>query len=137
MRHKNSALRVVTNREDHRHPAPQPLTVQKAKLAVRLDDGVTFFNISDILRCEADSNYCHIHLRDASKFILSKTLGQIMDSLPGTAFIRVHQSHVINISSIKHFGNAAITLDDGSVVPVSRRRRAELLHALGRVAKFL
>ena len=117
--------------------APQQLAIQTARLAVRLEDGVTIFNISDILRCEADSNYCHIYLRDAPKLTISKTLGHIMKSLPESTFIRVHQSHLVNISSIKHFGNAGITLDDGSTVPVSKRRRTELLSAFSRIATFL
>ena len=137
MSNKNTALRIATSNISGHPVKREMLRATRQKLAVRLEDGITLINITDIVRCEADSNYCHIYMKDDRKLVVSKTLLHIMRSLPASVFVRVHQSHTVNLSAITQLGRDGLVLGSGAMVPVSKRRRSDLLRALERIATFL
>ena len=65
--------------------------------------------------------------------MVSKTLKFYADLLKEVGFLRVHQSHLINIKYIKEFiksDGGYLILTDNSSVPVSVRKRNEVLVAL-------
>ena len=104
------------------------------KIAIPTADGLLFFEIGNITRLEAHSNYTHIFFRNRSKLISAKTLKDFEELLPQKIFFRAHHSHVINMGFIKKYskGNGGkIELMDGTVIDLSRRKRDAFTKILG------
>ena len=113
-------LRNLTNNNDR-------------SLAITTSDGVVFLELDKIVRCEADLNYTKFFLAGNKSFLSSKTLKDYEDLLTThTNFIRVHRSHLLNVNyllKLKNDGNLVLT--DNSVIPISRRRKKEVMSRIG------
>lgn len=95
-------------------------------------EGVDFYTASDIVRCEADDNYTFVHV-DGKKVLVTASLKRVEQLLGDSTFVRVHRSHLINVThlqSYKRKSGASVKLKDGFVAPVSRGRTKELLTVL-------
>ncbi len=93
-------------------------------------EGYRFINIKDIVRCEADNNYTNFFLNSGEKILVTKTLKEYDETLSGLDFVRVHQSHLVNIKFVDRYikgDGGTIVMADGSEVDVSRRRKEEFL----------
>ena len=93
-------------------------------------EGYRFINIKDIVRCEADSNYTYFYLNSGEKILVTRTLKEYENILSELDFIRVHQSHLVNIKFVDRYikgDGGTIVMVDGSEVDVSRRRKDEFL----------
>ncbi|MBL4648629.1 MAG: response regulator transcription factor [Aureispira sp.] len=95
------------------------------KIAIPSVDEFHFVRISEIIRCEASSNYTIIYLGTGKRIIAPKTLKEFEELLAPEGFFRVHQSHLINLSHIQQFMKTKnrIRMGDGSEVEVSRRKK--------------
>ncbi|HLG02668.1 MAG TPA: LytTR family DNA-binding domain-containing protein [Bacteroidia bacterium] len=104
------------------------------RLALNSSDRVQVVNISDIVRCESERNYTTFFLKDKRQIVVTKTLKEYEELLEPNGFVRVHHSHLINLDYlkefIKHDGGYAL-MNDNSHVPVSVRKREDLMKALG------
>ena len=104
------------------------------KLAIPTLEGLFFYNINDIIRLEANSNYTYIWFSNNTKILASKTLKEFEELLPEDIFFRTHHSHLINLNFIKRYikgDGGQIELQNGSFVDVSRRKKDEFLKAIG------
>lgn len=104
------------------------------KLAVPTLEGLLFFDISDIVHLEANSNYTNIYFTDKSKIIASKTLKEFEEILPEDIFFRPHHSYLINLNYIKRYikgDGGQIEMSNGMFADVSRRKKEEFLKAIG------
>lgn len=100
------------------------------KVALPVMEGLQFVMIDDIVRAEASGNYTTVHLRTGKTLFISKTLKFILETVNSSKFVRVHQSHIINMDYIHKYirgKNGQIILDDQTVVPVSRSKKDEFL----------
>ena len=105
------------------------------KLALPTLDGLLFFDISDIIYLEAESNYTYIFFTNKSKVTASKTLKDFEELLPKNTFFRPHHSYIINLNFIKKYikgDGGSIELQNGKYIDVSRRRKEEFLKIIGR-----
>ncbi len=96
-------------------------------------EGFRFINIKDIVRCEADNNYTNFYLNSGDKILVTKTLKEYDECLSGLDFIRVHQSHLVNIKFVDRYikgDGGTLVMVDGSQVDVSRRRKDEFLNKM-------
>ena len=108
---------------------------QKAheRLALHSLDKIHIVNISDILRCESSVNYTEFYFTNAKKMVVSKTLKEFEDLLGEQGFYRVHQSHLINTRYIREYVKTEgghLIMSDGSMVPVSTRKKPEVIRML-------
>src|SRR5215831_14934908 len=109
------------------------LSVRKPSLqrvALPTSDGFIFVKIEDIMWLEAKSSYTLLFLTNNQKVIISKSLKEFEDFLPGENFSRVHQSFVINHHFVKkyHRGRGGhIEMVDGTLIEVSIRKKDEFL----------
>lgn len=88
------------------------------------------FNLADVIRFEASSNYTLIHSVNQRPLVVAKVLSDYEDMLVGMGFIRVHRSHLINeqyVHSVDPTGN--ITMQ-GFKVEVPRRKKKEIMRRL-------
>lgn len=86
-------------------------------------DGMHFINFRDITRCQGNDNYTYFYLRDGTKIVVAKTLGDFEDLLKGAYFYRIHKSHLINLNYMKRYANGVVIMDDTVEIEVARRRR--------------
>jgi len=99
-------------------------------IIVPTSDGLEFIEIDKIQRCQSDSNYTYIHIVDEKPILIAKTLKEVEDLLEGNEFYRIHHSHLINVRYIRKYNNGkagSITMKDGTLIPISRRRKKEFL----------
>lgn len=100
------------------------------KVVLKTLESIYIVKIADIIRCEADHNYTTFYFANNKKLIVSKTLKEYDEMLTGMGFFRTHQSHLININFLSSFEKSEggyLVMSDGSKVPVSKRKREELL----------
>ncbi len=105
------------------------------KIAIPTSEGLLFFDISQIIRLEAQSNYTMIFFEDQSKLIASRTLKDFEDILPSNTFFRIHNSHMINLHFIKKYfrgDGGHVEMKNGDLILVSRRKKEEFLNLIGR-----
>lgn len=91
-------------------------------------------NIADIVRCESDGNNTRFHFADGSSAFVTRTLKHFEHMLSDHYFLRVHQSHLVNLRRIKEFvkkDGGYLLLDNNEQVPVASRKRAEVIERLG------
>lgn len=125
---RNSPLHLEIVRE-MLHKLPD----EKIRVAIPTMDAYEFVYLKDILRCQADRNYCSIYLQGHSRpLVCSKPLKEIEELLQDANFIRVHNSHLVNVHMVKRFlkSDGSLELLDGTVVPISRMRKEWVLDKL-------
>lgn len=103
------------------------------RLALHSQDKIHIVNINEILRCESNVNYTEFFFTNGKKLLVTKTLKEFEDLLSDQGFYRVHQSHLVNTKCIKEFiktDGGYLLMNDGSNVPVSSRKRPEVVKML-------
>ncbi|MFM7023716.1 MAG: LytR/AlgR family response regulator transcription factor [Flavobacteriales bacterium] len=103
------------------------------RLALHTQDKIHIVNINEILRCESSVNYTEFHFNGGKKLLVTKTLKDFEDLLGDQGFYRVHQSHLVNTKFIKEFvktDGGYLLMGDGSNIPVSVRKRPEVMKML-------
>lgn len=100
------------------------------RIALTSGDGLIFVPTSDIIYCEAESNYTNVVLAGGKKILVSKVLKDIDEVLSGSDFYRVHSSFLININHIKKLVRGEggyIIMDNDATVSISRSKRQEFM----------
>lgn len=126
----NERLEVFNQHYNNNKPNPFK------KMSISALDGIYFINIQDIIRCEAEDNYTHIHLSNGDKITASRTIKAYEDMLGSVNFYRVHKSHLINLNYMKKFvkgDGGYLVMDDGIKIEVSRRRRPAFMEQMRRL----
>jgi two-component system, LytTR family, response regulator len=103
------------------------------KIALPTFTGLTVFAVKDIIHCQAEINYTHFFFTAGKKLLAIKTLKEYEDLLQDCGFIRVHKSHLINVHHVKSYTRGeggTVTMSDGTVIDVSRRKKEEFLQRL-------
>lgn len=80
----------------------------------------------DILFCEGDRNYSRVHFRSRRPLTVSTHLGLLEARLATRGFVRVSRSALVNKECILDYDNFEITLTNGLVLPIARRRRVRV-----------
>ena len=100
------------------------------KIVLKTSERIYLVNVKDIVRCEAENNYTNFFLVTGSKIMVSKTIKTYETLLAEHEFLRVHQSHLVNLNYIQHFDKpdgGMLVLSDNSTIPVSNQKRGILL----------
>ena len=100
------------------------------KIVLKTSDSIHLINVNDILRCESDGNYTKFYFTNQQTIMVSKNIKEYYDMLKDFQFFRSHQSHIVNINYIKRYhklDGGHLVMQDDSTVPVSTRKRDELM----------
>lgn len=100
------------------------------RIALTTNDGLVFVPTSDILYCEADSNYTHVVLEGGKRILVSRTLKEIDETLSGQDFYRIHSSYLIHINKIRKFirgDGGYLIMDNDAQIPISRSRKQDFM----------
>jgi two-component system LytT family response regulator len=103
------------------------------KIALPTQEGIDFFKLRDILRCEADRAYCRFYLVGGKKILVSNSLKEYETIMESANFFRVHKSNMVNVNHITKYikGNGGqVILTDNSLINVAVRKKDELLKIL-------
>jgi two-component system LytT family response regulator len=103
------------------------------KISLHTLDKIIIVNLDDIVRCESDSNNTIFHLQNGKKVFVTKTLKYFSDMLQPYEFLRVHQSHLVNLQCISAFiktDGGYLMLKNGENVPVSVRKKSDVIEIL-------
>lgn len=103
------------------------------RLALHSQDKIHIVNIAEIIRCESSVNYTSFYFKDGKKMLVTRTLKDFEDLLDELGFYRVHQSHLINTKYIREYVKTEgghLIMQDGTMVPVSTRKRPEVMRML-------
>jgi two-component system LytT family response regulator len=97
------------------------------KMVVHTEREAFVITISELIRCEADSNYTKFHLANQSQIFASKPLKFYESMLLTHNFVRTHRSHLINLAFVKKIRTAGIKkyrveLNTGKQIPISTSR---------------
>lgn len=106
------------------------------KISLHTLDKIVVVDLEDIVRCQSDNNYTQFFFQDGSKILVTKTLKYFSDMLKNYQFLRVHQSHLVNLKFVKAFiksDGGYLILKDKNTVPVSVRKRSEVIEALNTI----
>ncbi|WP_298781857.1 LytTR family DNA-binding domain-containing protein [uncultured Polaribacter sp.] len=95
------------------------------KIVIKTSDQRFVIAIDTLIRLEADAAYT-IFITETQKITISKNLKYYQDLLDNT-FIRCHQSHLVNSNHIKSLYSKGLLLSNNETIPVSTRKRAEIL----------
>lgn len=112
------------------------ISKESKKIVLKTANNVHLISLHDIIRCQSDKNYTHFHVIGFESVVVSRTLKEYEDILSEYDFYRVHQSHLINLSHIKRYEKADggyLVMSDNSHVPVSFRRKEELMKLFNRL----
>ena len=108
--------------------------VKLQKIALPSLEGFELVQLESILRCESDSNYTCVYLKNGRKILVSRTLKEIEELLDGHSFLRVHHSHLVNLNEIERYVRGEggyLIMSDNASVTVSRSRKDALLKVFG------
>ncbi|NTW32011.1 MAG: response regulator transcription factor [Bacteroidetes bacterium] len=111
-------------------------TSRTKKIVFSTLDSFCVYNIDEIIRCEAQSNYTKFYFSDGKNILVSKTMKEYEDLLTCHDFERVHLSHIINLNFVKKIiksEGGQIIMSDNSSVPLSSSRKKTLLEKLGNI----
>lgn len=106
---------------------------ENENLSIPTRNGFEFVPINQIVYCQSENNYCHIHVKDEKSKLVSRTLKDISSKLPVDRFIRIHQSYLINIDYVKGYSRedgGQILLLEGTILPVSKTKKENVLEIL-------
>ncbi len=104
-----------------------------SKLAIPTTEGLELVDFDQIIRCEADRAYCKFFLANKTRLVVSKSLKEFEEMLLAKNFIKTHKSHIINITHLAKYVrgvNGYLVMSDGSSIPVSSRKKEEVLSKL-------
>ena len=115
----------------------QSLNKNYDKITLPTNDGLIIIETDKIIRIEASSNYCQFFMTDKSSIVVSKPLSHFEKILEEMNFIRVHNTHIVNLMYVKKYNKGrggSIVLKDGSQVSVSASRKKDFLDQLNQVS---
>ena len=106
------------------------------KISLHTLDKIIIVGLDDIVRCASDSNNTIFYLNDGRKIFVTKTLKYFAEMLKPYEFLRIHQSHLVNLQCISAFiktDGGYLMLKNGENVPVSVRKKAEVIEILDKM----
>ncbi len=99
-------------------------------IALPTMEGYRFIKPDEIIRIEAEGNYCKIYCLNNQTYTITKQIHDIECRLPEAVFCRIHSSHIINMQHIKEYikgRGGYVIMIDGSHVDVSIRKKDKFL----------
>lgn len=134
-----NAIEKVSRRQHPPLPQQLEILLQRlhqptiSKIAIPTLEGLKMIAVDSIVTCASDSNYTTLHLKGRQKIVASRTLKEVEEMLEGFAFVRVHQSSLVNLNEVDKYVRGEggyLVMSDGTSVDVSRSRKESLLARL-------
>lgn len=109
------------------------LSQEGRKIVLKDAESLHVLAITEIIHCGAEGSYTRFFLQNGRQILVSKNLREYEKLLQPHGFFRPHHSHLVNVRRIVRFDKAdggLLVLSDGSTLPVSHRKREQLMGIL-------
>lgn len=103
------------------------------RIAIQAVSKITYVEPNQIIRCESEGSYTHLHLEDGSSILSTKPLKSYEELLLSKGFYRIHKSHLINLSKVNEYlkkSSDQVIMKDGSRIEISRKKRGDFLKVM-------
>lgn len=116
-----------------------------SKIAIPILHGFEFLNVYDIVRCEAERNYCKIYFLNGtdrlnpSEILVSRILKEISEILESNGFLRIHHSHLINPNFIKKLlksEGGMVEMMDGAKIRITQNKEEIIKEIFNSIRKI-
>lgn len=111
------------------------MEVQPRKVAVHIGDSVLLVALSTVIYIEADGNYCTMATTTGEKYIVTRMIGEFEEYLgPKSDFVRINRSVLASVAHIVKYSKGfpcMLTMADGKVFEVARRKKVDVIGKLG------
>jgi len=111
----------------------QKISSSPRKIVLKSSDAIHVVFSDDIIHCESADNYTRFFLKGQKPLLISQSLKNFEEILTPLGFLRVHQSHLINLSQISKIdrkNGCHVEMTDGTEVPVAVREKDILMKRL-------
>lgn len=101
-----------------------------SKIVLSTNEGFEIVPIENILYIVADSNYSFVHIQDKKTIHIARTLKDFEQTLADHGFLRIHQSHLINMHKIVKYvksDGGHVVMCNGQVLYVAKSKKNTLL----------
>lgn len=99
-------------------------------ISLSTSDGVEYVPLETIIRLEASGPYTTFFIKGRDKIMVSKNLKEYELLLTDHGFLRVHNSHMINLKEVRKMiktdGGYAV-MSDASMIAISPKKKEEFL----------
>ena len=96
--------------------------------------GVDMIHTCEIIRIEAISNYSKLYFSNGKTLVVAKVLKWVDFKLEPAGFIRIHRSHLINLSAIVSVTQNSVHLVSLEQIVISKRKKITCLQKLRSLA---
>ncbi|HMQ47391.1 MAG TPA: LytTR family DNA-binding domain-containing protein [Saprospiraceae bacterium] len=100
------------------------------KMTLSGSEGIVFLPVNQISHLESDGSYTTFFMMSNERHLIAKPMREFEELLPENQFFKIHQSHMVNLAYVKKIlredGGYAL-MENGSKVPIARRRKDEFL----------
>jgi two-component system LytT family response regulator len=110
-----------------------PVDNTNQKIVLKTTDQIHILSPNEIIHLESDGNYTKFYLVNKTIILISKTLKEYEEILDKSNFIRIHQSHIVNMMYASRFdkrNGGFLILKDNTSLPVSTRKKDDLIQYL-------
>ncbi len=100
------------------------------KIVLNTAEEMRVVDVSEIIRCESMGNYTQFFFKDNTKMLVTRTLKDFDQMLEDKNFLRVHQSHLVNLGFVNSYiktEGGYLLLNNKSRIPVSVRKKSTVL----------
>jgi two-component system LytT family response regulator len=101
------------------------------RIVLRTQHYLQVLCLEEIIYCHSESGYTTFHLTADRKELVSNPIKDYEALLPGSLFIRPHQSYLVNYHFIyRYHKDGYLKLKNGVEIPVSFRKRESIINFL-------
>lgn len=122
------ATEQVKTKSKSVHAEEDYIALLNDRIFIRYHGQMVKLLLQDILYVEADRNYCHV-VTPKKEYVLTSTLKDMQNKLPGDIFVRVHRSFLVNISKLDVVAESHVEINR-KAIPLSKSHREGLLRHL-------
>ncbi|HEV7783249.1 MAG TPA: LytTR family DNA-binding domain-containing protein [Chitinophagaceae bacterium] len=118
------------------HHANRP---ERMKLCIPSLKGFQVISLSEIIYCEASSNYTNFYFVNRPVICASRPIHEYEALLTDSSFIRIHKSFLVNLEHVKEYirgEGGSVILSNDHEVEVSRRKKDLLMTRMKEYYKF-
>ena len=118
--------------------APTPDRPLARRIIIGAAGSDLVLDVADISWIEADDYYAAVHSR-GRRHLVRESLASLEARLDSRQFVRAHRRAIVNLAEVREIrsqsaGESLLILNDGSQLPLSRRRRQKFEDAMRRFA---
>lgn len=104
------------------------------KIALHTQEGLIFLRTERIVYLKSEGSYTTFFLSGNERYVISRSIKEYETMLADAGFFRIHQSYLVNLSFVKRVlreDGGYAEMENGTKLPIARRRKDEFLKLLG------